>query len=246
MYDKLFQIISIHIVGFFAEKKRIMFLISFVQLVSFLFCCNVFAQAVHPSDIKNSTVHRIYADTGLDYGTVAGTGYQYKFSLDSARVLTGAEFAAPAGRDVLDDYRISVPVQVWLFPVDSFAIAVHANQMFRTTENWAYNHVNFGTEAGILSSYYRDFWFAGAELSYDKAWLTHIQHSNEYLKEYPDAKSGWYSATGGNIKLGMQVGVTFGNIGVTLCGGIVENENLFDDYSNSLPAYMLLGSYCCF
>jgi hypothetical protein len=212
-----------------------MFFVSFVK-----------AQAIHPRNVKDTTTYRVYLSSGLDFGVTTTGGLLYKFQFDGLTLSGGAEIDFPAGDRLTDDYKIALPLEGWLFPAEHFALSIAIKQEFRQTKNWAYTHINFGNEFAMHAYCSRNIWFAGTEVSYDRAWLTHIRHSAAYRDGYPEAKSGWYSTTAGNFKLGLLTGVSLNGFGLAVSGGIVKDENFFDEFDPSIPFYALLHIYRVF
>lgn len=95
--------------------------------------------------------------------------------------------------------------------------------------------IDLGGDVAVLAGHYAPRWFAAAEVGFDWALATHIDHSDAYrMLVYADARDGWYGNTGGLFRYGLQGGITFGGNDVVLRAGqlrdVAGNPPLFPIY----------------
>lgn len=166
----------------------------------------------------------VSATAGLDYGLVFGLGYAYR--LDTKRPLVvNLDYTFPSGRSLLDDFNVRLGAQTELVHVGNFSATLKVNGIFRRFENSEARLLNWGAELTGLAGYYRPRWFVAAEVSFDKAVMTHVKHSALVLDNLPGLRNGWYIPTGGNFLYGVQAGKTFGRLDVSLKGGQVVQQD---------------------
>ena len=99
--------------------------------------------------------------------------------------------------------------------------------------------INFGSEFTATAGFYKNKWYAAGELSFDKAIVTHIKHS-DLMKQYnPDVQSGWYIPTGGNFLYGLQGGYSFKRNDVYAKIGKTVSQDF--KTTSMVPFYFQLG-----
>lgn len=77
-------------------------------------------------------------------------------------------------------------------------LAVKVQDVYPGFHNNLVTAKNLGTDASISMGIYRTRLFVAAEAGFDKAIITHFQHSGAYREEFPAVKDGWYHPpTGG-------------------------------------------------
>jgi hypothetical protein len=164
----------------------------------------------------------VHVSTGAEYGFVAGVGYARVVPfLDRQLVLSG-DFTLPwAGLD-LSDYRLRVGALLPIAGIRRWKLAGSIAPTVRQTKNDISRMTDVGADVGVVAGYYSARWFVATELGFDWAMTTHIAHTQVYRTAvYEGARDGWYANSGGNLRAGLQGGVSFGHHDVILrIGGV--------------------------
>ena len=75
--------------------------------------------------------------------------------------------------------------------------------------------------------YYAPGWFAAGELGFDWAITTHVAPSDLYRRlAFAGARDGWYGNPGGNFRVGVQTGLSFGRYDLVLRVGELRDAGL--------------------
>jgi len=99
---------------------------------------------------------------------------------------------------------------------------------------------NFGCDTKGIFGYYKSNWFVAAEVSFDKAIVTHFKHTDDYKSDFLEVIHGWYQpATGGNFSYGLQTGYSFRNSDITFKAVKVLTQDF--ETEPILPVYFQLG-----
>lgn len=184
------------------------------------------SQTVNWSTLNNKEKHRVNANIGTEYGVVFGLGYGYTINNRLFPIIIGSELSVPSGNTLLDDFKIKAGANVRWLTVQDIQFSTRVQGIFRRFENENVTIANFGLDMAGVIGYYRPRWFAGIEVGFDKAIVSHFQHSEHYKEIYPEVKNGWYEpATGGNFYYGLQGGYSFPHQDVYLkLGNIVSQD----------------------
>jgi hypothetical protein len=182
------------------------------------------AQEVNLATLDEGGPNRVYVRTGAEYAFVAGVGYGRVVSLlDRHLILTG-DLTAPWAALDASDYRVRAGVTVPIVGSRRWKLAGVAAPTLRGTNNPAGRMTNLGADLGLIGGFYARHWFVAGELGFDWAITTHVNHSDLYRETvYADARDGWYSAPGGNLRAGLQAGASFGRYGLALRVGQVRD-----------------------
>ncbi|PKB18779.1 hypothetical protein [Flavobacterium sp. 5] len=207
-----------------------------VLLFSLYNYCN--AQSINWAGLKQEHRHLVNLQLGVDYGVIYGFGYGYRVK-SKLPVVLNAEFSVPSGNKLLDDFKTKIGAHVKVFEIKKMAVSLNVNGIFRRYENTLVSLSNFGGNANVVIGYYSPKWYLNGEFGFDKAIVTHFQHSDIYKNNFPEVKDGWYETTGGNVQLGMQVGYSFNISDIYLKGG----KTIAQDFKTSptIPIYIQLG-----
>ncbi len=115
-------------------------------------------------------------------------------------LIIGAEASIPSGNTLLDDFKVKAGAHLRWAKIHDVQFSTRIQGIFRKFENKNVAISNFGVDMAGVIGYYRPTWFAGGEVGFDKAIVTHFRHSEHYKEIYPEVKNGWYEpATGGNF-----------------------------------------------
>lgn len=186
---------------------------------------------------------RAYFNFEMDPTFAIAAGYAQSCELQAIdrNVTLTADITLPIFLVDLKHYRIKIGTRVPLLGSKNWNIINRFNIKNKGTDNIVYTGNVWSIEEGLLLGYFAGKWFVAGEVDYDKFLFTHLKHSNWYKENvYADAKDGWYTGTGGNIKLGMQAGYTFRNkIELSLGFGLSKTESLNDPVG--LPFFMTIG-----
>ena len=198
------------------------------------------AQTINWASMKEENKHLVNANLGWDYSVSYSLGYGYQFKILTLPTLANLEYSAPSGDKKLDDFKSELGIQVRLFELNNFQFSTKIHGVFRRYESNMVRLVNFGSNMSAIAGYYREIWFVAAEGGFDKAIVTHFQHSQRAKGRYPDVIGGWYQpATGGNLYYGLQTGFSFWKNDLYVKAGKVINQNL--KTTPLLPYYFQFG-----
>lgn len=217
--------------------KRVFFLVLLLTLNTQYNCA--LSQTVNWK-VLESTKHIINANLGLDYSMFYGVGYGYKLNTKLPIVLN-ANFSLPAGENTIDDFKTKIGGQISLLNKSNFVGSISIFGIYRKYQTQLVSLQNFGSDCKGTFGFYKSKWFTSAEIGFDKAIVTHFNHTQKFKDEiYADVVDGWYEpATGGNFYYGLQGGYSLKKIDITLNIGRVVSQDF--KTSPSLPFYLNLG-----
>lgn len=160
--------------------------------------------------------NRAYTTFGLNPALVPAVGYGRVIRLwDHNFQLTGDIGVVAAEWDTRD-FRAQLAAQTSLVRWRSVHLVGSATFITRGTDNLIYQAFNFGADFTGTVGVFRNRWFAAGQFGFDKAIVTHIEHSNWYRTYYyAGAKDGWYLTTGGIFHFGLAGGFTLGTTELT-------------------------------
>jgi hypothetical protein len=166
----------------------------------------------------------VHVRTGAEYGFVAGAGYGRVVSFLDRQLVLGGDFTLPwAGLD-LSDYRLRVSALVPIVGGRRWKLAGSIAPTLRGTKNDISRMTDVGADLGVVGGYYAPRWFVAGELGFDWAMSTYVHHTDAYRSlVYAGARDGWYANPGGNLRAGLQGGVSFGRTDVILRLGEVRD-----------------------
>ncbi|WP_312305380.1 hypothetical protein [Chryseobacterium sp.] len=184
------------------------------------------SQTVNWAALNNKEKHILNANIGTEYGVIFGLGYGYKLNTAWFPMITGVEFSVPSGGTLLDDFKAKAGANIRWVKVNDFQLSTRVQGIFRRFENENVAIANFGLDMAGIIGYYRPKWFIGIEAGFDKAIVSHFEHTAHYKEIFPDVKNGWYEpATGGNFYYGIQGGYSFPHQEIYLkLGNIVSQD----------------------
>lgn len=218
------------------KKYKSVFLIAAVFLFSI---SAAHAQTLNWGSLKKEQKHVASIYAGFDYGVTYGIGYSYHLK-SKLPMLLNIDFSVPAGENGFDDLKTKIGAKAEVFSYKNIKLIASAHGIYRRYQNPSVRLQNFGSEFTAVAGYYKKRWFAGAEVGFDKAIVTHFKHSSIFKSDYPAVKDGWYEpATGGNFSYGVQGGYSFKRSDITLKAGKI----LAEDFKTkpTLPFYLQLG-----
>lgn len=158
--------------------------------------------------------------TGAEHGLVLGAGDARVASLADRAIVLGAEVALQWAEVDVDDFRLRAGALAPIVGRGRWKLIGGVTSMIRGTQNETARMTNVGADVAVLAGHYRRHWFAAAELGLDWAIATRIDHSDAYrMQVNADARDGWYGNPGGNLRYGVQGGITFARHDVILRAG---------------------------
>lgn len=182
---------------------------------------------------------RLHISMAVDPAVITSVGYGRFTSLLGATTKFGLEVGVVAGDADLRDYRVRLGGEVQLVHRGDFRVAASAAFMTRGTSNVVFRAINFGSDFGVTAGVYRRGWFVAGEVGFDKAIITHLEHTQEYRDHYyEDAKDGWYLNNGGTGRVGIMTGRSIGGAELLLRAGIARTQG---GEALTVPAYLTLG-----
>jgi hypothetical protein len=177
--------------------------------------------------------------TGADYGFVAGVGYGRSISVGTRTLLVSAGAVAPWARMDARDFDVHVGATVGLAGQRRWRLIGGLGGSLRATQNAHARMRDLAADGVLMGGYWTPGWFVTAEVGYDNAIATHIEHSDYYrARIHPDARDGWYVDTGANIRVGLAGGLSFGHHDLVLRAGQARDR---EGHAQLLPAYVTLG-----
>ena len=197
-----------------------------------------FAQNINWKNLQPTQKHIVNLNVGFDNASVVGIGYGYHLNTKMPLVLN-LEYSMPFGDKPFDDFKTKIGGQLNVVRANNFFTVVKAYGVIRRFDNDFARMINFGSEFSATAGLYKNKWFAAAELGFDKAITTHIQHSS-LMKQYnPNVQSGWYIPTGGNFLYGLQGGYSFNRNDVYAKVGRTVSQDF--KTKPTVPLYFQLG-----
>jgi hypothetical protein len=197
-----------------------------------------YAQTLNWASAQKEQRHIVNLNTGLDYGLTLGIAYGYQLKT-TLPVVLGAEYSLPSGKNIGDDFKTKIGVQIRWFNLRDFHFNTKIQGVFKRYENNYARLVNFGSDMSGIIGYYKPKWFLAGEVGFDKAIVTHFKHT-DLMNENFAAKNGWFSpATGGNFYYGIQSGFSWRSHDLTIKAG----KTIAQDFKTEplLPFYVQLG-----
>lgn len=197
------------------------------------------AQTVNWASLKKEEKHIINLNTGAEHGIVFGAGYTYQFKTKWP-LLLHTTYSFPAGASLTDDFKTKIGAEMRLLKTGNFQFSGKILGVFRQFQNSYARLLNFGSDISVAGGYYKKKWFAGAEVGFDKAIVTHFKHTAAYKANYPSVQDGWFDpSTGGNLYYGIRGGVSFKKQDIYLRFGKLTEQDL--KTSPLLPFYGEMG-----
>lgn len=184
------------------------------------------SQTLNWAALNKKERHILNANIGAEYGVIFGLGYGHKLNTGLFPIITGVEFSLPFGSTLLDDFKVKAGANIRWIKIRDFQFSTRVQGIFRRFENENVVISNFGLDMAGTIGYYRPKWFAGIEAGFDKAIVSHFEHTAHYKEIFPEVKNGWYEpSTGGNFYYGIQGGYSFSNQEIYLkLGNIISQD----------------------
>jgi hypothetical protein len=158
--------------------------------------------------------------TGMEYGFVASVGYTRALRVSDRQLLVGANASLAWAEPDPSDFRLSAGARMPLVDGSRWKLLGGLAVSVRGADNDLGRFTTIASDAAIIGGRYMARGFVAAELGIDTALTTHITPSEIYtMTVFPDAKGGWYGATGNMVRVGLQGGVTVGRCDVVLRAG---------------------------
>ncbi|CAD5255154.1 MULTISPECIES: hypothetical protein [unclassified Imperialibacter] len=205
-----------------------------------LFINAAHSQTINWASLGKEQRHIAHAHAGFDYAFVYGVGYSRQL-LSPIPILATIDFSTPVGNKVLDDFKTKIGGVADLCEFNNFHLSASVYGIYRRYENPMAVLQNFGSEFKGVFGFYQSKWFVAAEFGFDKAIVTHFEHSDAFKENYPEVKNGWYQpATGGNFSYGVQTGLSFDGVDALFRIGKVVTQDFKS--SPTIPFYAEFGT----
>lgn len=184
-----------------------------------------FSQTVNWQNLQEEQKHILNINAGWDYSFVYGLSYGYHLKT-KIPIIAEASFSVASGETVFDDFKSKIGSQINIYEIYDFHFSASVHGIYRHYQNPLVSLQNFGADATGIIGYYKTKWFVAGEFGFDKAIVTHFEHSEIYKEVYPNVKNGWYQpTTGGNFNYGVQAGYSLNRSDLILRIGTVITED---------------------
>ena len=183
------------------------------------------AQTINWASLSPKQKNILNVNAGAEHGVIYGFAYAYQLK-SKWPLLVNLSYSFPSGNKLTDDFKTKFGAEMRFFKTGSFQFSGKVQGVFRRFENSYARLLNFGSDISATAGYYKKKWFAGAELGFDKAIVTHFKHTAVYKTNYPEVQDGWFeTSTGGNLYYGFRGGVSFKKQDIYLrVGKLVEQD----------------------
>jgi hypothetical protein len=168
--------------------------------------------------------NRVSLTAGAEHGLSLGAGYARVVSVADRELVLGGDLTLGWAEVDVDDFRLRGGLLAPIVSHGGWKVIGGLASMIRGTKNYAARMINVGADVSVLAGHYARRWFVAGEVGFDWALATHVDHSEAYRMEvYADARDGWYGNAGGNLRYGVQGGVSFGRNDVILRAGRMQD-----------------------
>ena len=175
--------------------------------------------------------------TGAEHGLMLGMGYARGVSLADRPVIVGGDLTLGWAEVDIDDFRLRAGALAPIVGQGRWKLLGGFTAIFRGTKNDIARMIDLGTDLAILAGRYAPRGFFAAELGFDWAMATHVDHRGLYrTKVHADARDGWYRNAGGMLRAGLQGGLSLGRFDLILRAG------RFVDASGTPPLFPFYGT----
>lgn len=182
------------------------------------------SQEINLSTLDDGSPNRIHVRTGAEHAFVFGVGYARAVPFLDRRLLLHGDVSLPWAELDISDYRVRAGALAPIVGTGGWKVAGDLAPTLRGTDDRAGRMTNLGLDAGLLGGYYARHWFVAGEVGFDWAISTYVAHSDRYREQvYADARDGWYGDSGGNVRVGLQTGASFGLYDLVLRAGAVRD-----------------------
>lgn len=197
------------------------------------------AQELNLATTSTDHPHIVHVGTGLDHAFTAELGYDHVLSVSDRLLIAGVELATPWAEPDLGDVQLRIGATMPLLERGPWKLSASFAPTVRSADSAAARMISLGADLRLAAGYFARRGFVAAEAGVDWAAATHIRSSDEYrMRIYPDADDGWYRATGGTIRAGLQGGVSFSSFDVVMRVG---RPFAIDLGTQTIPFYAMVG-----
>jgi len=167
--------------------------------------------------------------------------YQRGFSFAIAR----AEFAIPYLSVNFDDYRFRLGAEKSLYSKGIFDVSLSVNPQIIVLNEILRSALSLGVSSmlmiGVIDIKFKKIsWNFDINLGYERPITTKITHSDFWRTIYPNTIDGWYSSTGGWVKLGIGILARFPYYEFSGRAGVLKTEK-FNAALNAPSEYASIG-----
>lgn len=213
-----------------------------MKYITLLFILSIslsYAQNYNWSSNNENQKNIAYLNFGYNFGVTTQLGYGYKLNTVKP-ILLIVDYSTPMGNDLVDDFKVRIGGQVSIFEKKKFIASAKIYGIFRRHQTSLIKMESFGSEIAGIFGYYKPKWHIAGEFGFDKSIITHLEHSDGMLENFPSISNGWFIPSGGHFYYGFQGGKTVGdNFELSLRVGATKAQ--FKDENPVLPIYTQLG-----
>lgn len=195
------------------------------------------AQEVNLARLGDAARNRVSLRTGAEYGLVTGVGYSRAVPALGRTMSLGTDFTVPWGGLDAGDWRLRVNALVPIAGGDRWKLAATVSPTLRETTNDVARMTGLGLDLGAVAGWYAPGGFAAVDAGADWSFATYVANSDRYRRVvYAGARDGWYRMPGGNLRAGVQAGLSFSRFELALRLGRLR------DLKGNGPAFPLYGT----
>lgn len=216
---------------------------SMIAMAVFVFAAPAAAQEVTraPEGSRNA----VGLEGGVESAFVVRGSYSRRLELGVLRDerLFG-RFTMPVATPDLEDWSLDGGMQATLFALGDFRLALRLGPILKNTSNDLFAATAVGVGTTALLGYEGPRWGLSLELGYEQMLATHLRHSARYRETaFPDAKNGWYAATGSTTEAGLRGGARIGAVEIFGRAGLSATGHF---KPGTPPFYFTLGGAYAF
>lgn len=173
------------------------------------------AQVIHHRD--SDSRHMAGITMGMNSGIVYGIHHSYSLDLWNQDMEVSTSFMLPIGSDIVDDFALLSGLEWDFYQWESIHVSLGLQGGLRRIETETVRIHSIAMNSSLRVGYFRPMWFASVKADWDQPLLNHHKHSDFYKEyTYSEVKDGWYSSSGGLVHYGLEAGISWDSLGITL------------------------------
>lgn len=163
-------------------------------------------------NIMQPGYQHVYFSLEIDPVSSFTAGYARSFGIEliNRGITFAVDVTLPYYLLDMEHYLAKLSLRVKIVNFTNWHILNRISVMYSGTDNALYFGNNVSLDETLLIGHFVDRWHVSGEIGYTKFLYTYIHHNKWYkTTHFSEARSGWYSRTGGNISFGIHGGYKF-------------------------------------